>query len=225
MTDRSPRAARRPRLALFAGILLGLFYLVAVARVIHVDGAGARSWWRRRPIAPLAYVVVSAALGALFVPGPILAAGSGVLFGPLLDTFVTLPAFSAGAQAEERPGAAGCRSRPSPRCTDRTARIVGGGRSALRPRHLGCAGLVHLRGVRSSVVADGRWVVHRVGATGVRLHRAGRVDHQPVVAAGLLGDRGVVRDRHHRGVRRAALVPEVACAPAPAVRPGSAHDR
>ncbi|MDH8270779.1 hypothetical protein QIG44_27335, partial [Klebsiella pneumoniae] len=55
------------------------------------------------PIAPLAYVVVSAALGALFVPGPILAAGSGVLFGPLLDTFVTLPAFSAGAQAGMTP--------------------------------------------------------------------------------------------------------------------------
>jgi uncharacterized membrane protein YdjX (TVP38/TMEM64 family) len=34
--------------------------------------------------------VVSAALGAIFVPGPILAAGSGVLFGPLLGTFVTL---------------------------------------------------------------------------------------------------------------------------------------
>jgi uncharacterized membrane protein YdjX (TVP38/TMEM64 family) len=34
--------------------------------------------------------VVSALLGAIFVPGPLLAAGSGVLFGPLLGTFVTL---------------------------------------------------------------------------------------------------------------------------------------
>jgi uncharacterized membrane protein YdjX (TVP38/TMEM64 family) len=33
---------------------------------------------------------VSALLGAVFVPGPILAAGSGLLFGPLLGTFVTL---------------------------------------------------------------------------------------------------------------------------------------
>ncbi len=62
------------------------------------------------------------------------------------------------------------------------------------------------RGVRSSVVANGRWVVHRVGATGVRLHRAGRrlITNlsSPLV---LLGVRGVVRDRHHRGVNRAAF--------------------
>ncbi|NGX99920.1 hypothetical protein G7Z39_00395 [Mycobacterium tuberculosis] len=42
MTDNEcPADSRRRhvlRLALFAGILLGLFYLVAVARVIHVDG-------------------------------------------------------------------------------------------------------------------------------------------------------------------------------------------
>jgi uncharacterized membrane protein YdjX (TVP38/TMEM64 family) len=42
------------------------------------------------PAAPLAYVGVSALLGSVFVPGPILAAGSGVLFGPVLGTFVTL---------------------------------------------------------------------------------------------------------------------------------------
>lgn len=51
MTDNEcPADSRRRhvlRLALFAGILLGLFYLVAVARVIHVDGSVARSWWRR----------------------------------------------------------------------------------------------------------------------------------------------------------------------------------
>ncbi len=29
-------------------------------------------------------------LAAIFVPGPLLAAGSGFLFGPLLGTFVTL---------------------------------------------------------------------------------------------------------------------------------------
>ncbi|KBB38590.1 membrane protein [Mycobacterium tuberculosis M1906] len=107
MTDNEcPAESRRRhvlRLALFAGILLGLFYLVAVARVIHVDGVRSAVVVATGPIAPLAYVVVSAALGALFVPGPILAAGSGVLFGPLLDTFVTLPAFSAGAEAGMTP--------------------------------------------------------------------------------------------------------------------------
>ncbi|CCK60405.1 TVP38/TMEM64 family protein [Mycobacterium canetti] len=95
MTDNEcPADSRRRhvlRLALFAGILLGLFYLVAVARVIHVDGVRS-AIAATGPIAPLAYVVVSAALGALFVPGPILAAGSGVLFGPLLGTLVTLGA-------------------------------------------------------------------------------------------------------------------------------------
>jgi len=79
------------RLALFAAFLLGLFYLVAVARVIDVqqvrDAVAATG-----PVAPLTYVVVSAALGAVFVPGPILAAGSGVLFGPVIGTFVTLGA-------------------------------------------------------------------------------------------------------------------------------------
>ena len=36
--------------------------------------------------------MVAALLAAVFVPGPILAAGSGVLFGPVLGVFVTLGA-------------------------------------------------------------------------------------------------------------------------------------
>jgi uncharacterized membrane protein YdjX (TVP38/TMEM64 family) len=77
------------RLVLFAAFLLTLFYLVAIARVLDVEGVrdavGATG-----PAAPLAYVAMSATLGAIFVPGPILAAGSGVLFGPVLGLFVTL---------------------------------------------------------------------------------------------------------------------------------------
>ncbi len=77
------------RLTLFAAFLLGLFYLVAISRVIDVahirDEVSATG-----PIAPVAYLAVSAVLAAVFVPGPLLAAGSGVLFGPLLGTFVTL---------------------------------------------------------------------------------------------------------------------------------------
>jgi len=87
-----PPARRWPhilRLGLFAGFLLGLFYLVAVSRVIDVgqvrDAVAATG-----PLAPLVYLAVSAVLAAVFVPGPLLAAGSGVLFGPLLGTFVTL---------------------------------------------------------------------------------------------------------------------------------------
>jgi uncharacterized membrane protein YdjX (TVP38/TMEM64 family) len=91
--DSEPPAPRRwphvLRLVLFVAALLTLFYLVAVSKVI--DPAGVRATVSATgPAAPLVYVVVSAGLAAVFVPGPLLAAGSGVLFGPLLGTFVTL---------------------------------------------------------------------------------------------------------------------------------------
>ncbi|MGB3484794.1 MAG: TVP38/TMEM64 family protein [Mycobacterium sp.] len=79
------------KLALFVAFLLGLFYLVGVARVIDVSALRALIE-SAGPAAPFAYVVVSAALGAIFVPGPLLAATSGLLFGPLVGTFVTLGA-------------------------------------------------------------------------------------------------------------------------------------
>ncbi|MDT5100119.1 MAG: hypothetical protein QOC76_3856 [Mycobacterium sp.] len=79
------------RLALFAALLLGLFYLVAVTRVIDLETVR-RTVAATGPAAPLTYVAVSSVLGAIFVPGPILAAGSGVLFGPVLGLFVTLGA-------------------------------------------------------------------------------------------------------------------------------------
>jgi uncharacterized membrane protein YdjX (TVP38/TMEM64 family) len=87
----TPRRRHVLRLALFAAFLCALFYLVAVARVIDVEDIR-RTVAATGPVAPLAYIVVSAVLGALFVPGPILAAGSGVLFGPVLGLFVTLGA-------------------------------------------------------------------------------------------------------------------------------------
>ena len=91
--DASP-TARWPhvvQLAAFAAFLVGLFYLVAVTRIVDVEDVR-RTVAAAGPAAPLAYVVVSAVLGAVFVPGPILAAGSGMLFGPVLGTFVTLGA-------------------------------------------------------------------------------------------------------------------------------------
>ncbi|WP_319449849.1 MULTISPECIES: TVP38/TMEM64 family protein [unclassified Mycobacterium] len=90
--DGSPPTSRRRhvvRLAVFVAFLLGLFYLFAVARIVDVDDVR-RAVAATGPFAPLTYVAVSATLGAILVPGPILAAGSGVLFGPLLGTFVTL---------------------------------------------------------------------------------------------------------------------------------------
>lgn len=94
MTDGedTPVVSRRPhllRLAVFAAFLFGLFYLVAVKHVIDIEairGAVASSG----PVAPLVYIPVSALLASVFVPGPLLAAGSGLLFGPVLGTFVTL---------------------------------------------------------------------------------------------------------------------------------------
>jgi uncharacterized membrane protein YdjX (TVP38/TMEM64 family) len=88
----APAASRWPhilRLGLFAAFLLTLFYLVAVARVIDVGGVR-DAVAATGPVAPLAYLAASAVLAAIFVPGPLLAAGSGFLFGPLLGTFVTL---------------------------------------------------------------------------------------------------------------------------------------
>jgi uncharacterized membrane protein YdjX (TVP38/TMEM64 family) len=92
MSD-SPVSRRRHiiRLALFAAFLLGLFYLVAVTRVVDVEDVR-RTVAATGPAAPLTYIVVAAVLAAVFVPGPILAAGSGVLFGPVLGVFVTLGA-------------------------------------------------------------------------------------------------------------------------------------
>ncbi|MDT5008204.1 MAG: hypothetical protein QOJ24_5380 [Mycobacterium sp.] len=92
--DGIPATSRRRhilRLAVFAAFLLGLFYLVAVARLVDVDDVR-RTVAATGPAAPLTYVVVSAALGSIFVPGPLLAAGSGVLFGPVLGLFVTVGA-------------------------------------------------------------------------------------------------------------------------------------
>jgi uncharacterized membrane protein YdjX (TVP38/TMEM64 family) len=92
--DGSPPTSRRRhivRLAVFAAFLMVMFYLVAVARVIDLEQVR-HAISATGPAAPLTYVVVSAVLGALFIPGTILAAGSGVLFGPVLGLFVTLGA-------------------------------------------------------------------------------------------------------------------------------------
>jgi len=73
-----PRPTRRrhiARLAVFVAFLAGLFYLFTVTGVVDVDDVRS-TVAATGPVAPLTYVVLSAALGAVFVPGPILAAGS-----------------------------------------------------------------------------------------------------------------------------------------------------
>jgi uncharacterized membrane protein YdjX (TVP38/TMEM64 family) len=87
-------SSRRPhivRLAVFAAFLAVMFYLLAVKHVVNIEDV--RRWVKATgPLAPFAYIPLSAVLGAIFVPGPILAASSGLLFGPLLGVFVTLGA-------------------------------------------------------------------------------------------------------------------------------------
>ncbi|MHA0285701.1 TVP38/TMEM64 family protein [Mycobacterium sp. C3-094] len=93
-TEGTPDTSRRRhvlRLALFVAVLGALFYLTAIRQVIDV--ATVRSVVESAgPLAPLVYVAVSSVLGAVLVPGPLLAGGSGFLFGPVLGTFVTLGA-------------------------------------------------------------------------------------------------------------------------------------
>ena len=93
MSDRAEAPiSRRPhivRLAVFVAFLLVMFYLVAVQHVIDIEAVRA-AVARAGPAAPLIYIPVSAVLASLFVPGPLLAAGSGLLFGPVLGTCVTL---------------------------------------------------------------------------------------------------------------------------------------
>ena len=84
------------RLALLFGVLAAAFAAFWIFDLVDredvaslIDGFG---WW-----APVAYVPVSALLGAALVPGPILAGASGVLFGAAVGTLVTIAAATLGA--------------------------------------------------------------------------------------------------------------------------------
>lgn len=90
-TSDEPLRPHIVRLLVFVAFLAVMFYLAAVADIIDVDRIRAVVA-AAGPVAPLVYVPVSALLGAVLVPGPILAATSGLLFGPLVGTFVTLGA-------------------------------------------------------------------------------------------------------------------------------------
>ncbi|MBA2349414.1 MAG: TVP38/TMEM64 family protein [Solirubrobacterales bacterium] len=81
----------RQRLALFVGALSVL--AVVVVALSPVSEQGLRDAIEPFGIAgPLAYVVLSALLGILFVPGPILAGASGLLFGTATGVLVTIAA-------------------------------------------------------------------------------------------------------------------------------------
>ncbi len=129
-TAETSRRRHVARLALFAASLALLFYLVAVRQVIDVEyirGLVASTG----PLAPLAYVVVSATLGVALVPGPLLAAGSGFLFGPTLGTFVTLGATVGTAiiasLAGRRGGRESARGLLGPQRSERIDRLIARG--------------------------------------------------------------------------------------------------
>jgi len=107
MVDAStPQPSRRrhiARLAVFAGFLLVMFYLVAIKRIINIDEVR-HLVAATGPAAPVTYAAASAVLGAFFVPGSFLAAGSGLLFGPVLGIFVTLSAAVGTAIVASRVG-------------------------------------------------------------------------------------------------------------------------
>jgi uncharacterized membrane protein YdjX (TVP38/TMEM64 family) len=79
----------RARLASLAAVLLTLFVVFGVVRVVSQNDV--QSW-----IEPLGnwgapvFAMISALLGCILVPGPLLAAASGLLFGTWLGFAVTL---------------------------------------------------------------------------------------------------------------------------------------
>ena len=129
-TAETSRRRHIGRLALVAASLAALFYLVAVRQVIDVEYIRTLVA-STGPLAPLTYVVVSAALGAALVPGPLLAAGSGFLFGPLLGTFVTLGATVGTAivasLAGRRAGRESARGLLGPRRSERIDSLIARG--------------------------------------------------------------------------------------------------
>ena len=92
-------------------VLAGLFAIFWIARPLSQDEV-------RDLVAPAgafaapAYVVVSGVLGALLVPGPLLAGASGLLFGTLTGFFVTLGASVLSALIARAVGAHSSRRSP-----------------------------------------------------------------------------------------------------------------
>jgi uncharacterized membrane protein YdjX (TVP38/TMEM64 family) len=84
-----PILGPRARLGLLLAALAVAFVVFWFGDVLDQDRV--RAWVEAfGPAAPLAYLLLSVLLGVALVPGPLLAGASGVLFGPVLGTAVTL---------------------------------------------------------------------------------------------------------------------------------------
>jgi uncharacterized membrane protein YdjX (TVP38/TMEM64 family) len=77
------------RLAVLVAVITVTPVLLAVFHVVSADELRDRVG-AFGPFAPVAWVVVSAALGALLFPGPVLAGAGGLLFGAALGTVTTV---------------------------------------------------------------------------------------------------------------------------------------
>jgi uncharacterized membrane protein YdjX (TVP38/TMEM64 family) len=93
----------RVRLAALVAGLVALWVVFGLTGAVReedvrrwVDAAG--------PLAPLAFVPLSAALGLLLVPGPLLSAASGLLFGTAVGVGVSLAAAVLSALAAQAVG-------------------------------------------------------------------------------------------------------------------------
>ncbi|MDP9400566.1 MAG: VTT domain-containing protein [Actinomycetota bacterium] len=81
----------RARLALLAAGLVALYAVFGVARVVE-PAEVERAVRSAGGLAPLAFVSLSALLGALLLPGPLLSAAAGLLFGLGLGFVLALSA-------------------------------------------------------------------------------------------------------------------------------------
>lgn len=136
-----------------AALVFGLGDLVSVEQVqTAVDRAG--------PAAPAAYVVVGAVLAALLVPGPVLAGASGLLFGPVLGTAVTLASALGTALVALTVGRAAGR--------DGARSVLGPERAAVTEALLERRGLLVVAGQRLTPGVPDAPLSYAFGALGVR---------------------------------------------------------
>ncbi len=94
-----PLADRRRALIRLAGLLLTLGSLAVIFVVGGVIGTDRVQAWvdPLGAFGPLLYIPLSALLGTLFVPGAVLAAAAGLLFGPWVGAFSALAAGTCAA--------------------------------------------------------------------------------------------------------------------------------
>ena len=90
------RRAAIARLAGLVGVLVGFGAVFFAGGVIGTDRV--RDWIDPLgPWGPLLYIPLAAVLGTLFVPGAVLAAAAGLLFGPWVGALAALAAGTCGA--------------------------------------------------------------------------------------------------------------------------------